>query len=98
MVGQALPRTLVETDESISAGLAKRLLAYATERLESAGFLPAVQEWDVEVETSDADLKPADRDYTVSFKNKEGGFIAVCGILTNHGWPTLDHGFDIGAE
>jgi len=93
MVGTKLPYTLHETGEEISAGLAKRLHAYALRRLSNAGF--PVSDWDCEVYTMDGDNRPADRSYTVEFTNSKGGMIGLQGILTNHGWPVVDHGFCI---
>lgn len=96
MTGKLLGYNLKELPETISAGLAKRLTRYAEGRLEDAGFLQAVQGWEIEVSTMDGDEQPANRSYCVEFKNAQGGRISVVGILTRHGWPTLDHGFEIG--
>lgn len=96
--GQSLPRYLNELDEQISSGLARRLYRYAQDRLADAGFLGAVTCWTPEVSTLDGDKNPPDRAYVVRFKNPKGGYIAVVGILTSHGWPSLDHGFEIGHE
>jgi len=95
MVGQLLTPTLATLDEQISAGLAKRLHKYAMTRLDAAGFLDMCKTWTPEVYTTDGDDSPADRSYTVRFRNSKDGYIEVTGILTRHGWPFLDHGFDI---
>jgi len=97
-VGQLLATTLHDVDESISQGLAARLLRYAEKRLDASGFLTAVTGWTVEVYTIDGDDVPSARSYCVRWKNDEGGYIEVVGILTNHGWPCVDHGFYMGAE
>lgn len=98
MVGQRLPSSLHTVDECISAGLAKRLVGYATRAMAEGGFEAATQAWAVSVYTVDGDEKPADRRYCVRWTNPKGGYIEVVGILTSHGWPSLDHGFDIGQE
>jgi len=90
MVGQRLPDTLLDTDETISAGLVSRLRAYALKYLTQSGF--NVSSWACEVYTMDGDLTPPERYYTVEFTNPAGGMLGVQGILTNRGWPTLDHG------
>lgn len=98
MTGRKLTTTLHTVDECISAGLAKRLVGYATRAMADGGFDAAVQAWAVSVYTVDGDDKPADRSYCVRWTNPKGGYIEVIGILTSHGWPSLDHGFDIGQE
>lgn len=98
MCGQVLGYPLTPVAEAISAGLASRILAYALDRLDDAGFKIVVQGWDAEVYTLDGDSKPADRSYTVRFKNPAKGYIEVIGILTSKGWPTLDHGLAIGQD
>lgn len=89
---------LFETDEHISAGLAKRLHRFAVSRLDDFGFAQAAQGWDVEIYTLDGDDKPADRAYTVRFTNEKGGYLEVSGILTRSGWPSLDHGLHVGSD
>lgn len=96
--GQKLPYELIDLPESISPGLAKRLHCHAQNRLEEAGFLGAVDGWAVEIYTMDGEKSPSDRNYGVKFRNPKGGYIAVVGIMTRHGWPSLDFGFDIGHE
>lgn len=95
MCGQSLPTHLTLTEEKISAGLAKRLKRYAEKALEDEGFLEAVCGWVVTVGTKDADEKPADRFYWVRWTNPKGASLTVVGILTSHGWPTLDHGMEV---
>lgn len=97
MAGQKLPSSLHEIPEQITPGLAARLLRYATQRLNSAGFYEPVG-WEPSVYSVDADRKPADRSYCVRFQNETGGFIELAGILTRSGWPCLDHGFYVGEE
>lgn len=97
-VGQFLGYPLTTTQETISPGLAKRLHAYALQRLDDAGFKNIVEGWAVEVYTMDGDDRPANRSYCVKFKNAKGGAIEVIGILTRNGWPTLDHGYSIGTD
>jgi hypothetical protein len=93
--GQLLATHLVETEGSVTQGLAKRLLRYAQTTLDDAGFLEMVSGWEVTVYTLDAEESPADRSYNVSWKNEKGGVIEVVGIMTYRGWPTMDHGLDI---
>lgn len=87
----------VDIGEVISNGLVGRLFKYATKRACEAGF-DSVMDWDVEVYTLDGREPPPDRSYCVKFKNSLGGYIEVIGILTNRGWPSLDHGFAIGQD
>lgn len=87
--------SLIKTDEAITQGLAKRLVKYATERMEEEGFNKAIAGWDVIVETADADQPAADRSYIVSWKNPKGAQLKIVGILTQRGWPTLDHGLEV---
>lgn len=84
------------TEECISDGLAARLHRYALARMDEAGFGTTVKEWATEVTTIDGNDAPANRSYCVQFENANGGYIALVGILTNKGWPTLGHGFEIG--
>lgn len=98
MVGRFLGFPLKVTAESISPGTAERIHRYAIQRLESAGFAKMVEGWEAEVYTLDGDTPSTDRGYTVKFKNTDGGYIEVIGILTHKGWPDIDHGFEIGQE
>lgn len=95
-VGQRLPSVLTTIDQVISAGLAQRLVRYATDRMASAGFAPLLPGASVEAYTLDGDDKPADRSYCVRWTRPEGGHVEVIGILTRAGWPSLDHGFFMG--
>lgn len=97
-VGRLLGYPLTDVAESISAGLVDRLHRYARQRLDEAGFNTMVEGWLAEVYTMDGGDKPADRSYCVKFKNAKGGYIEVVGILTKHGWPHLDFGYEIGHE
>ncbi len=90
MASQKLPYELHETDAEISRGLVSRLYRYAVRELNGSGF--DVSGWDCEVYTTDGNLRPSDRDYTVEFVNSKGGKIGVCGILTTNGHPCVDHG------
>lgn len=96
--GQRLPSQVFGTNEKISEGLASRILSYALNRLKEDGFLEMVRDWDIVVYTLDAEDKPADRSYCVKFQNSQGGYIELVGILTQRGWPYLDHKYDIGLE
>lgn len=96
LYGASKPQTLFETGEEISSGLARRILAYAFDTLDSAGFKKAVDGWKIEVYTIDAEERPADRRYCVRWTNNYGGYIEVVGIYTKNGWPFLDHGLVIG--
>ncbi|HCF3018224.1 TPA: hypothetical protein NIB55_005490 [Pseudomonas aeruginosa] len=96
MGGRSLPKFLSETDQSISPGLAKRLIAYASSAMEDSGFLSAVAGWSINVYTMDADERPADRSYCVRWTNAQGGALEVIGILTSKGWPSLNHGIAVG--
>lgn len=94
MVGQRLPDSLHDTDEQITAGLTQRLYRYGLQRLRDEGF--EVAAWECEVYTMDGELSPAERYYAVEFTNSKGGMLGVQGIMTNKGWPCLDHGLCIG--
>ena len=94
MCGRFLGYPLQLTDETISEGLAKRLLNYAVGRIRERGFEAALA-WDVTITTSDYGTEPADRYYSVAFRNAKGGQISVVGILTIKGWPFVDHRFTI---
>ncbi|MGV2866379.1 hypothetical protein [Achromobacter sp. AGC39] len=96
LCGRRLTQTLRTTDASIKPGLAARLRHYALGVLETAGFIGAVEGWTLLVYTVDGDLPPSERSYCVRLTNALGGYIEVIGILTRHGWPTVDHGLDIG--
>lgn len=94
MAGQCIGRTVHPTPQSISPGLAKRLLDYATERMGDAGLTTFTDE-PVTVETCDGDSPPSERAYSVTWENIHGTEIGIQGILTRKGWPCVDHGFFI---
>lgn len=94
MVGQRLPDSLYDTDQTISPGLVKRLHCYGLKAMEDAGF--NVAGWSVEIYTMDANERPSDRYYCVEFTNAKGGMLGVQGILTSAGHPCLDHGVSVG--
>jgi hypothetical protein len=96
MTGRRLGNPVLDTAEKISAGLTQRLANYAVARCNDAGFGPIIKDAAVEVYTTDGDDIPSRRSYCVGFKTEKGGYIALVGILTRNGWPSLDHGFDIG--
>lgn len=96
--GERLPSDVKYTPEKISAGLAKRLAKHAADHMTEAGFGMFLVDAACEVYSMDAEDTPANRSYTVKFKRPEGGYIEVIGILTRNGWPTLNHGFDIGHD
>ncbi len=96
MVGQFLGYDLKDTSESITPGLQKRLLRYAERELTELGLLPMPKCMRCEVYTLDGDEPPSERSYGVRFITGAGAYIGVQGILTRKGWPTLDHGLDIG--
>jgi len=98
MVGKKLPSSLHDTDEVMSDGLVRRLRRYAEKSLVDAGF--SVSSWACEVYTMDGDRRPPDRIYCVEFTNSKGGMLGVQGIMTNAGWPCLDHGVcvDVGRQ
>jgi hypothetical protein len=96
--GTALPTPLHLTAENISSGLAARLHRYAERELIEHGFGPLVKDAKVIVYTIDAEDKPADRSYCVRWHTPQGGYVELIGILTKAGWPSLNHGFDIGFE
>ena len=84
---------LRETEESISPGLASRLESYARKRVVDAGLPALLEGWTVEIYTTDGELPPSERYYVVKWQNTQGTEIQLTGILTNRGWPTVDHGF-----
>ncbi|TPJ51760.1 MULTISPECIES: hypothetical protein [unclassified Mesorhizobium] len=96
MVGQKLPYSLHDTDEQISPGLVTRLYRYALRELVESGF--EISSWDCEVYTMDGNLRPSERYYCVEFTGPKGGMIGVQGIMTNYGWPCLDHGLCVGRD
>lgn len=96
-VGQFLGYPLKDVDVAITPALVQRLVRYASKRFADVGFAQGIAGADVEVYTADADEKPANRSYTVKFEHRQGGYVELCGILTQHGWPMLDHGFNMGA-
>jgi len=95
MCGQGLPTQMHLTDETISSGLAQRLMHYAERVLDAEGFLETVNGWVVTVGTDNADERPANRFYWVKWTNPKGASISVVGILTSRGWPNLDHGMQV---
>lgn len=98
MTGQRLSRRLEAREGKISAGLVKRLHAYAIKCLADDGFDTVVRGWAVDVYTMEANLPVAEREYCVRFINLSGGYIELSGILNNHGWPFLNHGLNIGSN
>lgn len=94
-VGQPLGYPLTLTDDTISQGLAQRLVRYAEKALDESGFKQAVADWTVSVSTTNASEPPSQRHYQVTWTNRKGGAISVVGIMTRNGWPTLDYGFSI---
>ena len=48
--------------------------------------------------TMDGDERPANRFYTVEFTNPKGGMVGIQGIMTERGWPSLDHGLCIDRD
>jgi hypothetical protein len=98
MVGQKLPTQLHLTSAAVSAGLAARLHRYAERELIEQGFEALAKDAKVIVYTIDAEDKPADRSYCVRWHTPKGGYVELVGILTKAGWPSLDHGFEIGFE
>lgn len=96
MCGKFLHYPLVECEGSISAGLVKRLYAYATKRAKECGLFSLLQGWQVTIYTmAGDDDDPANRGYNVAWDNPQGTRIELCEILTRSGWPFLDHRFSI---
>lgn len=94
MGGKFLGYPLKAVEESITEGLARRLVVYASRRLLDSGFI--VEGWEVTVEAvGDPQDGPSDRVYAVSWENAKGGTLAVQGIYTRSGWPFLDHGLAV---
>ena len=90
MCGQSLPTFLHKVENTISNGLANRLKKYAIKRLREYGF-PVYSR--CVVEKNDDDF------YSVNFVNSSNGNIGIVGIMIgNGGWPTIDHGFNIGTD
>lgn len=98
MCGKRLQPDLRQVDECISKGLSERLHRYAERELREQGFGALAVDAKVIVYTIDAEDRPADRSYCVRWHTPQGGYVELTGILTKAGWPTLDHGFDIGYE
>ena len=98
MCGQRLPADVIAVENVITQGLAKRLVRHASERMKEAGFAAMMEGAQVTVSTPDGESAASDRTYCVKWTNASGGWIAVVGIHTRSGWPTLDFGFEIGAE
>lgn len=88
MTGRFLGYPLrVKAGATIKPGLVKRLVTYATSRMEECGL--AVPE-NVTVCTMDEGI------YFVEFLNAKGCKIILGGIMLNRGgWPSLDHRFSI---
>jgi hypothetical protein len=82
----------VNMNDVISPGLVRRLVQWASQQMESAGF-PIFDR--VLVSTTDGAERTSHRMYRVTFTNEKGGSIGVQGILTRNGWPFVDHGFFI---
>lgn len=96
MCGRFLGNDLELMPTTISAGLVKRLVKYALDRVETHGF--NIEGCKVEVSTTDGNDKSSHRYYGVYFINSKGGCISLNGILTRAGWPILDHGFGINVD
>jgi hypothetical protein len=91
MVGQKLPDSLQQTDQTIPTGLLDRLHRYGLRFMEESGF--DVTSWSCEIYTTDGDLPSAERMYCVEFTNHKGGMLGVQGIMIGKGGhPCLDHG------
>lgn len=82
--GQFLGRPVLPTDRNIPAGLVTRLTRYAHDQITETGII-IQDDWEVEVEE-------IHEVYHVTFHTHTGAQITVQGILTNNGWPCLDHG------
>lgn len=95
MTGQSFGQNLHETQGEISPFRVKKLVKYAIERLEQAGFEFA-KNWNIEVFTNDHEDRVDDQMYCVDFKNEKRGYITLVGILVKNANPTLNHGFEIG--
>lgn len=94
MVGQRLPDSLHDTDQTIAPGLVHRLHRYASQAMEDSAF--DVIGWDCEIYTMDGELPRSERYYCVEFVNAKGARIGLQGILIGRGGhPCLDHGFTI---
>ena len=98
MTGQYLGTSLFEAPEKIAPYRVRKLLRYASKRVQDAGFGFAVGDWIVSVYTNDADCRMDDRGYCVRWQNHQGGYIELVGILVEKARPILDHGFAIGQE
>lgn len=95
MCGRFMGYPLREKDESISQGLASRLMRYATTRAMNSGLMPLVESWPVLVSTIDDGGKKSDRCYSVQWKNPQGLSISLNGIMLRNGWPFIDHRFSL---
>ena len=96
MVGTSLPKHVLDSENDIPIGLAKRIYKYAKARFEEAGFPTKGRK--VEVYSIDGDEELEDRSYCVKFQNAKGGYLELVGILINNGIPTIDHGFEVGVD
>lgn len=92
------PNYRFEDCGDITPGLVKRLAAYAAQCLTGAGFGCALENASVEVMTDSGDVPQSERAYWVTFTTPKGGSVSVDYILTNKGWPVLDHGFSINRK
>lgn len=87
-------RFLIDDGDRITEGMAKRVANYARKRLEAAGFGSILDRGTLHV-SGQCSYSDAQKDltYQVEFHMPEGGIIGVQGILTDKGWPCIDHGF-----
>jgi hypothetical protein len=89
MCGTFLGRNLHLTNNTITEGLAVRLRNYAAKRLREYGFPVYTR----------CVIDKVDDVYSVDFVNGLNGSIGIKGILIGKGgWPSIDHGFNIGTD
>lgn len=89
MCGRLLSHQINKIDNEISEGLSIRLRNYAAKQLRDYGF-PVYTRCVIE---------KTDNYYTVDFVNHLNGSIGISGIFIGKGgWPTIDHGFQIGTN
>lgn len=93
--GQFLHYPLIPISGVIEQRLAKRILAYATERIEALGLGQMLRTWTPLVGTLDGEKPAEDRYYYVDWTNPEKTAISIVGILLSDGKPFLDHGVEI---